>query len=583
MFEHGKAAGQYYSVHGPAANRVARFYYSTAGVIKDSFGLKYLTFTRNKFGHMLKDLLVQRQSCVELYSGSGGAWKLQKRGSPGNLQAFEDMVEIRESAPALALTLASGAGNAVGVTFAENGGNAIYTCDFVDDDQFSNLETLLVQNGVKEVIHCAKGHPSWGKLNKVLERVNCVVTERKRAEFTSADVEQDLKRLLGTTFSNLPQLEQKSVMASTAALISYFDLMSDDANTGRFKMKQYNLKDFMRLDSAVVRALNLMPNPQEISQNRSSSVYGLLNQCKTAMGSRLLNMWIKQPLLDIGQIKTRHDLVEAFVEDTDVREGVREHSLRRVSDIRKYVKKLQRGNPSIRDMVELYTTVHLLPGVISTLSDYQGPHQSLLSEHFIETLETHRSNTVKYASMVEAAIDMEAIKRNRFFVKSSFDDQLKELKGIMDDAEQDINTHFQQVMKALRLKEKDIKTIEKDDQNFRGWAFRITKTNEKSIRGKPEYDVIQAAAGGVIFVTREMRNFSKKFSEAKVQYDVSQKDLLANIQAVACTYAPVFELIDETLAELDVLLSFAYASANAPTQFTRPTMLPLGSRLYSNR
>ena len=35
--------GQYYSVHGKSADRIARFYYSTAGVIKDSLGLKYLT------------------------------------------------------------------------------------------------------------------------------------------------------------------------------------------------------------------------------------------------------------------------------------------------------------------------------------------------------------------------------------------------------------------------------------------------------------------------------------------------------------------------------------------------------------
>ena len=49
---------------------------------------------------------------------------------------------------------------------------------------------LLVQNGVKEVLHCAGGSAGWPKARKVLERVNCVVTERKRAEFATADIEQ---------------------------------------------------------------------------------------------------------------------------------------------------------------------------------------------------------------------------------------------------------------------------------------------------------------------------------------------------------------------------------------------------------
>ena len=68
-----------------------------------------------------------------------------KRGSPGNLRAFEDMVDMsaKESAPALALMLGAGAGGAkrVGVAFAENGANLIRTVEFDDDEQFSQLET----------------------------------------------------------------------------------------------------------------------------------------------------------------------------------------------------------------------------------------------------------------------------------------------------------------------------------------------------------------------------------------------------------------------------------------------------------
>ena len=167
VFEHGKKDSLYYSVHGQNASNVARFYFSTSGVIKEDLGLKFVTFTANKFRHILRDLLEQRQSRVELYRGSAGSWKLAKRGSPGNLRAFEDMVDMsaKESAPALALMLGAGAGGAkrVGVAFAENGANLIRTVEFDDDEQFSQLETCvpLPETFAMELTGCDPAPPPW--------------------------------------------------------------------------------------------------------------------------------------------------------------------------------------------------------------------------------------------------------------------------------------------------------------------------------------------------------------------------------------------------------------------------------------
>lgn len=69
---------------------------------------------------------------------------------------------------------------------------------------------------------------------------------------------------------------------------------------------------------------------------RNTTLLGLLNKCKTSQGTRLLGTWLKQPLVNLHEIRNtmvslyivqfltvhigkRQNLVEIFVEDTNSR------------------------------------------------------------------------------------------------------------------------------------------------------------------------------------------------------------------------------------------------------------------------
>jgi len=98
----------------------------------------------------------------------------------------------------------------------------------------------------------------------------------------------------------------------------YEQLLSDEDNFRGYQLKALDLSKYMRLDQPAARALNLFSLPTDSTfiakkalssdeshaslADKSWSLYGVLNKCRTAMGSRRLMQWIKQPLLSIDDI-----------------------------------------------------------------------------------------------------------------------------------------------------------------------------------------------------------------------------------------------------------------------------------------
>ncbi len=50
-------------------------------------------------------------------------------------------------------------------------------------------------------------------------------------------------------------------MASVAALLAHEELVADSETRGKWKLSELRLNDYVRLDAAAVRALNLLPLP----------------------------------------------------------------------------------------------------------------------------------------------------------------------------------------------------------------------------------------------------------------------------------------------------------------------------------
>jgi DNA mismatch repair protein MSH2 len=351
--------------------------YKTTSVLRQlgrEPGLPSVTMSITVFRNFLREALFKLGKRIEIWESSGRMnWKISKQASPGNLQDVEDDLggNIDAAPIILAVKVSAKASEArnVGVCFADASVRELGVSEFLDNDLYSNFESILIQLGVKECLVQVDGKtkdPELMKLRAIADNCGCAISERSLGDFASKDIEHDLTRLLRDEKSAgmLPQTELKLAMGSAAALIKYLNVMTDPSNYGQYQLYQHDLTQYMKLDASALKALNLMPGPRDGSKNMS--LYGLLNHCKTAIGSRLLAQWLKQPLMNVEEIEKRQQLVEAFVNDTELRQTMQEEHLKSIPDLYRLAKKFQKKKANLEDVVKVYQVAIRVPDIVGT-------------------------------------------------------------------------------------------------------------------------------------------------------------------------------------------------------------------------
>ncbi|CAN7988646.1 unnamed protein product, partial [Ixodes hexagonus] len=584
---------EYYTVHSSDAEYVCREVFRTMSVLKylgsGDKKIGSVCLSKRNFEALLVELLLVKRYRIEVYqntSSKGNAWGLTTKASPGNLSQVEDILfggstHMSEAKGVMAVSIKfNGKQQTVGIAYGDAVLQRLTVAEFDDDEHFSNLCTVLVHLSPQECLISPPDVKKFAEVKGIVERSGVLVTECKPADFLSKDVVQDLGRLLIPSSlpqgqaAMLPEVDLKVAMESLAGVIKFLNLTADSENFGCFQVSTFDFSQYVRINSAAIRALGVLPGSED--QKAELSLLKVLNRCRTPGGQRLLAQWLKQPLMDVQKIEERLEMVELFVQKGELRHCLHEDYLRHFPDLLRVAKRLQRHKSTLQDLYKTYQMLQVLPKVREALAKgADEDKEAVLQGLFAKPLAELESDFSKYLEMVETTLDMEAAEGGDFLVKPDFDDDLKALREELDSLEGKCRGYLDKAARDLGLESG--KSIKLESSKDLGFHFRITRKEEPALRSRKGYLVIDTKQNGVRFRSPDLLSTNAGYLDTRKAYEEAQQSITKMIVEIAGGYAEPMHQLSEVISHLDVLVGLAVAAASASKPYVRPKVLPKGS------
>lgn len=326
---------------------------------------------------------------------------------------------------------------------------------------------------------------------------------------------------------------------SAGALLHYLDLNHKESLRHFTTISLHSDDMYMGLDQTTVRNLEMFePLMQGIER---SCLLDVLNRTKTAMGSRLLRSWLRNPLSQADEIDKRLDVIEAFFSGSGKREEVRT-LLGNMNDIERLLSRLSSGRAIPRDLYGLRVSLELLPSFKKLLGEFNNDSINKIAAEFTDM--DPITNLIKES----LRDDPPASKTDGGYIKEGFNSELDDLRKISSSGKDWIAS--MQEKERVRL---GIPSLKVGYNKIFGYFLEVTKPHVHKV---PE-DFIrkQTLVNSERYITPDLKEYEEKVLGAEEKIKALELKLFDEVRDKVLGYAGEIQWNADVIARLDVLSS----------------------------
>ncbi len=349
-------------------------------------------------------------------------------------------------------------------------------------------------------------------------------------------------------------VDDPSVMKTLARLIHYLEKTQKRSLDYLKKVQMMTAEKILKIDAFSMQNLELVQSIR--SQEKFGTLYWLLDETSTPMGSRLLKQWILKPSSDLTIITSRQEFIQSFIHHYLYREQLR-LLMKEIYDLSRLIVRVSFGNANARDLLFLKSSLALFPQI-----------KRLLKETLDTNLITLANKIPSFDSLVkliEDALELDvpiSIHEGGMF-KQGYDANLDQFIKLSSGGKEWMLS-FEQQERART----GIKNLKVGFNKVFGYFIEISNGQLNSVDPTWGYERRQTLTNGERFITPELKNFELQILNAEEKRIQLEFELFTNLRKTIATQTSIIQQAAEVIAELDVLLSLAKVSSDH--QWIRP-------------
>ncbi len=298
---------------------------------------------------------------------------------------------------------------------------------------------------------------------------------------------------------------------------------------------------YLGLDLATRRNLELT---ETLRGQPAPTLFSLLDNCVTSMGSRLLRHTLHHPLRERAIPAARHGAVEALLEDYGRLAGEVRRELKGIADIERIAGRIALRNARPRDLASLRDSLARLEGLRQPFAGTASP----LLDNLHGDLDTPAS---ELALLIRAiAAEPCAQVRDGGIIAPGYDAELDEFRALNDNC-----GAFLVDMEVRERERTGISSLKVEFNKVHGFYIEVTHANTDKV--PDDYRRRQTLKNAERYITPELKAFEDKALSAQERSLAREKLLYEAILNELAPLVPTLQTIARAIAQLDLLAGFA--------------------------